>query len=107
MRLRSSMPIELSTVVARSKDQVSCNLDDEVALLNLKSTLYFGLDEVGACIWQALDEPQPACELCQVVLDRFEVEEAQCRQDVLAFLSKLEDAGLVEIVQSPSSATNL
>jgi hypothetical protein len=39
------MPIELSTVVKKSKEQVSCSLNDEVAILNLKSALYFGLDE--------------------------------------------------------------
>ena len=35
------MPIELSTIVMQSKDQVSCNLDDEVAILNLQSTAVF------------------------------------------------------------------
>jgi Coenzyme PQQ synthesis protein D (PqqD) len=95
------MPIELSTVVVQSKDQVSCSLSDEVALLNLKSTLYFGLDEVGACIWQALSEPRPAVELCKAVLDRFEVDEAHCQADVLEFLTELKDAGLIEIMPSP------
>jgi hypothetical protein len=99
------MPIELSTVVTQSKDQVSCTLNDEVALLNMKSTLYFGLDEVGAYIWQALSEPRPAVELCKAVLDRFEIEEAQCQAEVLEFLTKLEQAGLIEIMPSAPASS--
>ena len=50
--------IERSTTVKKSPHQVSTGLGDEVAILNLQSTLYFGLDEVGACIWQELEEPR-------------------------------------------------
>ena len=53
-----AIPMNLSTVVKRSKHQVSSCLDDEVAILNLESGMYFGLDEVGAFIWEALNEPQ-------------------------------------------------
>ena len=92
------MPIELSTVVKQSKHQVSCNVDDEVAILNLKSTLYFGLDEVGACIWEALSEPRAVSELCKTVLDHFDVDETRCHSDVFKFLTELDDAGLIELV---------
>jgi hypothetical protein len=94
------MAIELSTVVKQSKHQVSCNLNDEVAILNLKSTLYFGLDEVGAYIWQALSEPRAVSELCKAVLGRFDVDEARCHTDVLEFLTKLDQVGLIEFVPS-------
>ena len=99
------MLIELSTTVMQSKDQVSCNLNDEVAILNLKSTLYFGLDEVGAYIWQALVEPRAVSELCKAVLDRFDVDEARCRTDVLEFLTELDQAGLIEFVSSEVPAS--
>ena len=92
------MPIDLASRVRKAADQVSCDLNGEVAILNLKSTLYFGLGQVGATIWDALSETKPAAELCQVVFDRYDVDEARCRQDVLAFLGKLEQAGLVEVV---------
>jgi hypothetical protein len=98
------MAIESSIVVKQSKDQVSCNLNDEMVILNLKSTLYFGLDEVGAYIWQALSEPRAVSELCKAVLDRFEVDEARCHTDVFEFLTQLDHAGLIESVPSDVSA---
>ena len=92
------MQIELSTIVKQSKDQVSCCLNDEVAILSLSSTLYFGLDEVGACIWQAMSEARSVEELGHIVLNSFEVDETQCYADILEFLAKLDQAELIEQV---------
>jgi hypothetical protein len=86
--------------VKKSKDQVSCSLNDEVAILNLERALYFGLDEVGAFVWQALSEPQQVSELCKAVFDRFEVDEVQCNADMLELLTELDEAGLIELVPS-------
>jgi hypothetical protein len=98
------MAIELSTMVKQSKHQVSCDLNDEIAILNLKSTLYFGLDEVGAYIWQALSEPRAVSELCTALLDRYEVDAARCHIDVIEFLTRLEEAGLIDFAPSAAPA---
>jgi hypothetical protein len=94
------MPMGLSTIVKQSKHQVSCCLDDEVAILNLESAMYFGLDEVGAYIWQALNEPRAMSEICSMILDKFEVDNVACKADVFNFLTKLEKAGLVELLHA-------
>ena len=92
------MRIELATVVKHSTKQVSCNLNGEIAILNLTSALYFGLDEIGACIWEAMAEPRKVSELCERVLERFNVAEEQCQADVVEFVGKLDEAGLLDIV---------
>ena len=92
------MKIELATIVKQSKEQVSCNLNGEIAILNLKSTLYFGLDEVGACVWEAISEPRKVSDVCKRVLERFDVGEEQCQADVLEFVGRLDQSGLIEIV---------
>jgi hypothetical protein len=91
-------PIDRSTTIKRAAHQVSCSLNDEVAILNLQSTLYFGLDEVGACVWQALVEPRRVDALCKAVADHFAVSDTACEADVLAFLAALQAAGLIETV---------
>jgi hypothetical protein len=96
--------MNLSTIVKQSRDQVSCCLNDEVAILNLKSAMYFGLDEVGAYIWQALNEPRPVSELCSMVLNRFEVDAIQCKNDVFNFIMKLERVGLVELLHTEEAS---
>ncbi len=91
------MSIALTTVVGQAKDQLSCNLGDEVAILNLNSTLYFGLDEVGAFIWQAIEKPQPVVEICRAIIERYDVDEARCQADALTFLNKLNELGLIKM----------
>jgi hypothetical protein len=92
------VPIELSTLVKQAEHQVSCNLNDEAVILNLKSTLYFGLDKVGAYIWQRLCEPRAVDELCRGVLERYDIDEARCYTEVMEFLAKLGEAGLIDFM---------
>jgi hypothetical protein len=84
-----------ATRVRKSDKQVSCHLNDEVALLNTDRALYFGLKGVGAHIWDRLDEPRTVAELCDDVVAHFDVEPETCRDDVTRFLASLQEAGLI------------
>lgn len=88
--------LEPSTVVRKSPSQVSCVLNEEVAVLNVEKALYFGLQGVGAHIWDFLETPHSVAEICDDVTANFEVAPDVCRQDVLKFLDGMLDAGLIE-----------
>jgi hypothetical protein len=90
--------LDPATVVKKTADQVSCVLDAEVAILNVERAQYFGLQGVAAHIWDALQEPRSVREICDGVIDQFEVPSDVCRADVSRFIISLRDAGLVEIV---------
>lgn len=90
--------LDLSTRLKQSARQVSCNLNEEVAILDLEKSVYFGLEGVGAHVWHALEQPRSVDEICRSVVGAFDVAEPQCRSDVLQFLSRLEAMGLVEVV---------
>ena len=90
--------LELSTVVKRTAQQVSCNLNEDVAILDLKNAVYFGLEGVGAYIWETLEQPKSVAELCRSVVGAFDVPQERCHADVLAFLGYMKEAGLVETV---------
>jgi hypothetical protein len=98
-----TMKIELGTTVKQSTNQVSCDLNDEVAILNLESNLYFGMDEVGAYIWQAMREPTKVSDLCDRVHERYEVGAEECQADVLEFIQKLDDAKLLAVDDAGST----
>ncbi len=85
-----------STVVRKSSSQVSCVLNEEVAVLNVEKALYFGLQGVGAHIWDFLEMPHSVAEICDDVTANFDVAPEVCRQDVLKFLDGLMGAGLIE-----------
>jgi len=85
-----------STVVV-AKEQVSCDLGGEVAILNLKSAVYYGLDPVGARIWNLIQEPKRIKEIYEILLKEYNVEPGRCERDLLALLEKLVEEGLIEV----------
>jgi hypothetical protein len=89
--------ISLKTIVAASKENVSCALGDEAAILQTRSGVYYGLDPVGARIWKLLEKPRSVKDLRTAILDEYDVEPAQCESDLLKLLEKLHTEGLIEI----------
>jgi hypothetical protein len=49
--------ISLETTVVATKEQASTDLGGEAAILNLRNGVYYGLDPVGARIWNIIQEP--------------------------------------------------
>ncbi len=80
-----------------AKDQASSDLGGEVAILDLKAGVYYGLDAVGARIWSLIQEPRTVNEIRNILLEEYEVEPEQCERDLLALLRRLADEGLVEV----------
>jgi hypothetical protein len=85
-----------STVVA-AKDQVSSDLGGEVAILDLKAGVYYGLDAVGARIWSLIQEPRTVIEIRDILLEEYEVEPERCERDLLVLLQRLADEGIIEV----------
>lgn len=65
--------------------------------------MYYGLNEVGASIWQLLQQPKTVANLCDAILEEYEVEAAQCEADVLVLLQELIEAQLI-VVQDEVAA---
>jgi hypothetical protein len=90
--------IEPTTVFRKAERQVSCQINDEVAILDLDRSLYFGLEGVGVQIWESLEQPRSVAELCNSLLEAFDVSRAQCEGDVLQLVTSLQEEGLIEVV---------
>lgn len=91
--------IKLDTILVQVEDILTTPLDDELALLNLDTGKYYGMDSVSRRIWELIEQPQAVSALCEQLLTEFEVDEATCRQEVLHFLQELADADLVHVVE--------
>ena len=85
------------SVVVAAKDQVSCDLAGEAAILNIKNGVYYGLDPVGARIWSLMQEPRVVAEIQNVIAREYDVEPAQCARDLVDLLEKLLAEGLIEV----------
>ena len=91
------------SIVAAAKDQISCDLAGEAAILNIKSGTYYGLDPVGARIWKLIQQPRSVDEVRQTLLDEYEVEPERCERDLLVLLEKLLAEGLIEVKEEAAA----
>ncbi len=94
---RPPLPLSADTRIVLSGDQVSCDLGGEAAIVNLKNGVYYGLDPVGARVWNLLRAPVTLAQLLDALLAMYEVERPTLEADIRAFVNQLADQGLVEI----------
>lgn len=87
------------TIVHASPDQVSCDLQGEAALLNLKTGVYYGLDKVGASAWQLMQQPITIGRICERIVELYDVDAATASSDLKALLQQMIAEGLVVIEQ--------
>ena len=89
--------ISMSSKVVSGKGQISTNLSNEVVILNTENGVYYGLNPVGAHIWQLIQEPTPVSSVLKSLVDHYEVDEARCKTDLLTVLNNLAQHGLIEV----------
>jgi hypothetical protein len=95
--------LSVHSIVIAASEQVSCPLGDESAILNLKNTVYYGLNPVGARVWSLLQRPRRISELRDALLEEYEVDADSCERDLLELLRKMRTEGLIEIVKSAAA----
>ena len=87
--------MDLTDKLAIPTQVMARTVGDETVLLDLASGTYFGLDPVGARIWQLIGEGKALADICTAVLDEYEVERVQLETDVLRLTGELLQRGLV------------
>ena len=85
-----------STVVS-AKNQVWCELSGEAVILHLKSSVYYGLNAVGARVWSSIQEPRTVGAVLDILLEEFDVAPDRCEADLLELLKELKSRGLIEV----------
>ena len=78
-------------------DQVSSDLDGDAVILNLNSGVYFGLNPVGARVWELIQQPRTIDEICDAVRQEFEVDSDRCQRDLTNLLEQMRTEGLINV----------
>ncbi|WP_436926779.1 PqqD family protein [Halosimplex amylolyticum] len=81
-----------------SEDVLVSEVDDELVLLDEDAEIYYGINSVGAFLWEQLSEPKTVEELETATASEFDVSLEECRGDVRSFVDDLYDTELVERV---------
>jgi hypothetical protein len=91
------MKLTLQTIVVASKDQLASNLAGETVILGLSKGRYYGVDAVGARVWQLIQTPASIGSVRAAIVSEYDVTPEQCEADLLKLLGKMIEEGLVEV----------
>jgi hypothetical protein len=94
--MAATKPSEAS-LVEISEDVLCQELEGEAVLLNLKSSIYLGLDPVGTRVWQLLQEHKTLGKVVDAMLREYDVAADRCAQDVFDLVAQMEAQGLLRL----------
>jgi hypothetical protein len=69
----------------------------DTVILDLVSGTYFGLDPIGARIWELLGEGKTLVEVCEAIQQSHEVSRADIERDLLCLVDALHVQRLIDI----------
>ncbi len=82
-------------LISGDPEVVGCSLAEGSALLNLRTYVYYSLNEVGAFVWQALEQPVSFERLVSEIAAEFDAPRERIAEDLARLVGELEEAGLV------------
>lgn len=89
--------MNLSSIVQQTENSVSCEIEEQTVLLNVEAGKYHGFNEVASKIWQLIETPLTISQICDQLIDEFDISKEQCESEVVVFLKRLNDAGLITL----------
>lgn len=95
------MGLTLNDAVAIPPDVLFRALENESVLLNLKTGIYFGLNQAGTRAWQLFVEHGIPARAADIMAAEYDVERGVLEQDLLTLIEQLAGAGLCDVVPAP------
>jgi len=85
--------VEVYSSVLATKKQISSELVGGAVILDRKSGVYYGLNSVGASIWNLVHQPKTVNETRDSLLTAYFVESSQCEHNLLPLFQALKSNG--------------
>ena len=87
--------MKLTDRVRIPQEVLARQVGDETVMLDLAKGTYFGLDPVGARMWQLLAEGKTLAEICDAIVEEYDVSRDAVEQDLLGLVTDLMSQGLL------------
>lgn len=92
---KSAGSLDGTTRYVRNSKTISGRLHEELVMMDIAQGKYFSLNPAATRIWELLESPMTAAELCVVLQDEYEVEAERCIDEVEEYLAEMVRLGLV------------
>ena len=96
-KVKKDYGINLETVINKNLEIDDTDLDGEKVMMNLDKGEYFMMNEVGSRIWEIISEPINVKDIINTLRNEYEVDEETCKDTVIGFLGRLDNADLISI----------
>jgi len=87
--------MKLSDRVRIPQEVIARQVGEETVMLDLAKGAYFGLDPVGARMWQLLAEGRTLAEVCDAIMAEYEASRDTIEGDLLTLVDDLVKQGLI------------
>ena len=84
-----------TTVLSRREGLMTADMNGSAVMMDIMTGKYYNLGEIGGHIWELLEEPMTLTALIEKLTAEYDVTPKQCRADMLPFLEKLLERGLL------------
>jgi hypothetical protein len=96
------MGIAMDTVLKKSENVVFRKIEDEYILVPIVASAadvesIFNLNETGAAVWERIDGTKKLSDIIEDIKAEYESEGTEVENDVMAFVSGMVEAKLIEI----------
>jgi len=96
--MKATKIIDIDSVVSQEQDIDAADLNGEKVMMDIDKGKYFALNEVGSRIWDIISEPKKVKSIIDELLKEYEIDRLTCENEVVEFLGKMYEAGLICIV---------
>ena len=94
------MTIDSNAVIARTRDHVETELDDETIVMHTRSGHIFGMSDTAQAVWRQLAVPRAFEAIVAGVADDYAIGADACREDVRAFLAELAANDMIVVASA-------
>ena len=84
-------------LVSRVESVVHAELDEALVMLDMDVGRYYELDSVAKRVWSLIEYESSVASVCEALKREYAVDGQTCLRDVLAFVGKMAEHGLVSV----------
>lgn len=89
--------ITAGSIVEAKSEPLAAPLAEGVVILQVEADRYYNLNELGAEIWNLIQQPLRVSEIVEKITETHEVDAAECEADVVALLQDMARARLISV----------
>jgi hypothetical protein len=95
--LETGGEVDWGATVVPSSDITAQEVEGELLILDLGSSEYYSLNDVGTAMWALMAEGRTLEEVAAEVCSRYEVADEQVRIDLSSLVAALREKGLITL----------